>query len=106
MFQDKALQEIQFQVKEKFMANNKINSRVLLKTDISENWGKAINFIPKEGEVCIYLDAFPVEDDFGNVLYYIPGIKVGDGETKVEDLYFINDGFISKTDIDNLFENP
>lgn len=87
------------------MATNKIKTRILLKTDIKENWDKAVNFIPRAGEICIYLDAFPFKNNDNIIEYYIPGIKVGDGETKVSELYFINDGFISKDEIDNLFSS-
>lgn len=48
--------------------------RVINKHDISKNWEKAINFIPKAGEIIIY-------DDLGD-------IKIGDGKTRINDLKF------------------
>ena len=51
---------------------------VYMKSDTSENWSKAKNFIPKKGEVIIYIDFDP------------NGIKIGDGKTKVGDLPFVN----------------
>ena len=54
-------------MKEKF-----INSRIQLKVDTAENWGKAENFIPLEGELILYSDT--------------QQIKLGDGVTKVNNL--------------------
>ena len=53
------------------MANEKsMNTRVLLKNDIEANWEKAINFIPKQGEIIIYdIDAN----------YNYERFKIGDG---------------------------
>jgi len=55
-----------------------IKENVLVKKDTSKNWNKAKNFVPKEGEVIIYIDFEP------------NGIKIGDGKTKVVELPFIN----------------
>ena len=57
------------------MGNEKMmNSRIQHKIDTSENWSKAVNFIPKEGELIIYSD--------------LNKIKIGDGSTNVNDLPF------------------
>ena len=82
------------------MATEKtFNTRVLLKNDIEANWVKATGFSPKLGELIIYNaetenDALPT-DSSGQTLrdYYInyPRIKIGDGETNVNDLPFITD---------------
>ena len=71
------------------MSAEKIKSRVQLKYDTLENWNKATNFIPYEGEICIYSD--------------IPSLKVGDGETKINDLPFLGDELITEDEIRNLF---
>lgn len=47
----------------------------LVKEDTFENWSKAKNFIPKKHEVIIYTNL---------------GTKIGDGQTKVNDLPFID----------------
>ena len=47
----------------------------LVKEDTFENWSKAKNFIPKKNEIIIYTNM---------------GTKIGDGQTKVNDLPFIN----------------
>lgn len=64
------------------MANKNLKARIILKHDIEENWLKAENFIPLIGEIIIY-DA---DDTFD-----YPRIKIGDGQTLVSNLPFIND---------------
>jgi hypothetical protein len=49
---------------------------IILKHDSTENWKKAINFIPKSGEVIIY-------DDMD------PPFKIGDGIHTVNELPFV-----------------
>ena len=64
------------------MANEKqLNTRIQHKHDIEENWLKAMNFIPKAGELIIY-DA--------DESHPYPRIKFGDGEKVVNDLPFIS----------------
>ena len=53
-----------------------IKEQTLIKKDISENWNKAKNFIPKEKEIIVYID--------------LDQIKIGDGITKVNDLPFVD----------------
>ncbi len=55
-----------------------IKEQTFIKKDTSENWEKALNFIPKEGEIIIYTDFTP------------NGVKIGNGKTKVNDLPFID----------------
>lgn len=63
------------------MADEKIfQSRIQLKHDIEENWLKAINFIPKEGEIIIY------DVDANNPT---PRFKIGNGETVINTLPFV-----------------
>ena len=52
-----------------------IKENTIIKKDTLENWNKAKNFIPKENEIIIYTGI---------------GMKIGDGETKVNDLPFVN----------------
>lgn len=64
------------------MANEKVfQSRIQLKHDTEENWLKATNFIPKEGEIIIY------DVDENNP---IARFKIGDGTTKVNQLSFVS----------------
>lgn len=51
---------------------------VYMKSDTSENWSKAKNFIPGKNELIVYTDFIPT------------GIKIGDGKTKLKDLKFID----------------
>lgn len=56
-----------------------IKQMTTMKSDTEENWNKAINFIPKENEVIIYIDKYP------------PLMKIGDGKTKLLDLPYIGE---------------
>ena len=58
------------------MANKEIKTRIQNKNDTSENWAKAINFVPLKGEIIIYND--------------LRLTKIGDGVTKVGALEFAN----------------
>ncbi len=53
-----------------------IKEQSFIKKDISENWEKAKNFIPKENEIIIYTD--------------IDKKKIGNGKDKLNDLPFID----------------
>lgn len=83
------------------MATERIKTRIQMKTDTPENWATKIDFIPMRGEIIIYL---------GEEEGAIPSIKVGDGETLVEDLPFIassssSDGnFVNQEDFNELNE--
>ena len=57
------------------------NVRIVHKHDIEENWLKATNFIPKQGELIIY--------DVDNEYNY-ERMKIGDGKTNVNLLPFEN----------------
>lgn len=73
------------------MANEKhINSRIQQKHDIESNWLKAINFIPKQGELIVY----DIDEN-----HNYERIKIGDGITTVSSLPFIDDTKANKTDI-------
>lgn len=56
------------------------NLRIQQKHDIEANWLKAVNFVPKDGEIIIY-DA----DDN----YSYPRIKIGNGKDSVLALPFM-----------------
>ena len=84
------------------MANEKtFNTRVQLKNDIEANWVKAVGFSPKSGELIIYnaevdnVTTLPQDPETKQTLrdYWInyPRVKIGDGETNVNDLPFITD---------------
>ena len=68
-----------------------INVRIQHKCDIEANWYKAKNFIPKFGEIIVYMsetstDALPPKRTYPITE---TRIKVGDGVNNVNDLDFI-----------------
>jgi hypothetical protein len=81
------------------MAENtkQINARISQKHDIEANWLKAQGFTPKAGEIIIYdaekegdklpKDIDPINQTRDTRISY-PRIKVGDGETNVNNLPF------------------
>jgi hypothetical protein len=62
--------------------------RVVHKHDTEENWLKATNFIPKQGEMIIY----DIDEN-----YNYERFKIGDGVTNVNLLPFANLNLTSKT---------
>ena len=61
------------------MSERIINSRIIQKHDTEENWLKAVNFIPKKGEIIVYdIDSTYTQERF----------KIGDGATLVTNLPF------------------
>lgn len=71
------------------MSDN-IKSRIQLKNDTEENWNKAVNFIPRKGELIIY----NTESSNDNARPF-PRLKVGDGITSVVNLPFFDAGSIN-----------
>ena len=61
------------------MSEKNIKTRIVHKHDTEENWNKAINFIPKQGEIIVY-DV--------DTTYTYERMKIGDGITNVNDLPF------------------
>lgn len=64
------------------MAEKNFNARFKQKHDIEANWAKA-SFVPLAGEFIVY------DTDENNPL---PRIKIGDGETQINDLPFVGNG--------------
>ena len=69
------------------MANKTLKTRIINKHDTQANWAKAVNFIPKAGEVIVYTDLHKV--------------KVGDGTTKVSALPFIDSNMVNLGTLSN-----
>lgn len=63
------------------MAENTLKTRLQMKNDTEANWNKAVNFVPKKGEIIVY----NTDEN-----YSLPRIKIGDGTTKVSDLGFLS----------------
>ena len=73
------------------MSNEKlINSRLRQKIDTAENWAKAVNFKPLEGELIVYSD--------------LRKFKVGDGNTLVNALPFYSDAYIVPLTISQAYD--
>ena len=64
------------------MANKELKTRIILKHDTEANWNKAVNFIPKAGEIIIY----DKDNSHTEVRF-----KLGDGVTNVNSLPFKDD---------------
>lgn len=78
------------------MATDKIiSSRIQQKHDIEANWEKAINFIPKVGEIIVY------DPDDSHVY---SRIKIGDGVTSINNLKFNLDGYATEGYVEDLFK--
>ncbi len=78
-----------------------VNTRIQNKHDIEANWKKAINFIPKEGELIIY-DPDPIDQING---CFETRFKIGDGVTTVTNLPFFTDFSAAKKDyVDEIFD--
>lgn len=68
------------------MAEKILSSRIVHKHDIAANWSKAVNFVPRQGELIVY----DVDAD-----YAYERIKVGDGTTSISALPFVDDALRS-----------
>lgn len=67
---------------------------VEVRVNTTEYWESISDFVPQAGMLIIYTDYS--ETDGGTA---IPGMKVGDGETTIENLPFLMDVPISYTDL-------
>ena len=66
------------------MAQQKqVQGRFTQKIDTTENWNKAVNFIPMPGEIIVYKDGDIVKE------------KIGDGATTVGNLKFNTDNTLA-----------
>lgn len=81
------------------MIEKNINSRIQNKHDLEANWIKAVNFIPKQGEIIVYDCEI---DSNGNTLllpdtrtspYSYERLKIGDGINTATALPFIDETF-------------
>ena len=70
-----------------------INTRIQQKRDSTAAWNAARGFIPLQGELIIYNDYKTIQKEIDGELrtVQIPGVKIGDGQTYVQDLPFIDE---------------
>lgn len=73
------------------MTEKIVKGRITHKHDVEANWLKAVNFIPKAGEIIIY----DVDDK-----YNYPRFKTGDGITSVNNLPFCKSNAIEGVILD------
>ena len=78
------------------MAEKNIKTRIIHKHDTEENWNKATNFIPKQGEIIVY--------DIDSSHSY-ERIKVGDGTTNVNSLPYVSE-IVVDAELSATSENP
>ena len=64
------------------MMQKEFASRIIHKHDIEANWNKALNFIPKIGEIIVY----DIDEN-----YNYSRFKIGDGIRAINDLEFLLD---------------
>lgn len=76
---------------------DKIQHRIAFKADTVEGWNKNRLLIAKKDTLYIYTDYVKVQYKGKQVI--IPGLKLGDGESLLIDLPFLNNNQISNDDI-------
>ena len=74
------------------MANNSEETIVIKATlratrDTTAHWNEHPYFVPKLGEIIVYMDRFPAEEPDG---VPVPGIKIGNGVTVLKSLPFVD----------------
>lgn len=79
------------------MAEKNVKTRIIHKHDTEENWNKATNFIPKQGEIIVY------DNDS---IYDYERFKIGDGVTNVNDLPFATYKTVVDAELSATSENP
>lgn len=69
-----------------------VNTRIQNKRDTTANWNAARGFVPLAGEVIVYTDYKKIQKEIDGVMtdVFVPGVKIGDGQTYVQDLPFVD----------------
>ena len=69
-----------------------INARIQNKRDTTASWNAARGFIPRAGEIIVYNDYKTIQKEIDGKVQdvLIPGVKIGDGQTYVQDLPFVD----------------
>ena len=82
------------------LINGRINKSPLgpsIHIDTVEHWNQQPDFVGEKGSLYIYSD-YKVQD-VGDGFAVVPGLKVGDGETRLQGLPFISSGVSSYTEL-------
>ena len=64
------------------MMNNTLKARIVHKHELERDWKEAINFIPLQGEIIVYIP---------DSTHSYSRLKIGDGITPVNDLPFFGE---------------
>ncbi len=72
------------------LLNQELNKKANLLIKTSQEWNNDSNIISQQNTFYIYSDKNQKEDEEGNIIN-IPGVKVGDGQTYLIDLPFVDD---------------
>lgn len=67
-----------------------LRTRIKQRHGTSAYWSSQIDFVPLAGEIIFYDDHKTLTDEF-DVVHNLPGLKLGDGVTTVEQLPFLTD---------------
>ena len=69
-----------------------VNTRIQSKRDTTANWNAARGFVPLAGEVIVYNDYKTIQKEIDGEMQdvLIPGVKIRDGQTYVQDLPFVD----------------
>ena len=90
-----------------------INSRIVQKHAYEAEWIATADFVPRKGELIIYDAEFldennappPLPVDRNNFLYDYARFKIGDGQTKINDLPFATDIAMKEHEVVNFSED-
>lgn len=72
-----------------FVTDRLDNLGLIYRTDTVEGWSVNTNYIPKKNELLVYTDKYSYEKDGETI--FVPGIKMGDGNSYAVDLPFLLD---------------
>lgn len=61
----------------------------IVSENTTEGWNSNPQYLPKQGEICVYTDYATIQDDLGNDIV-CPGFKIGDGNSYLIDMPFVD----------------
>lgn len=67
------------------------NTECIVNEDTTEGWNSNPQYVPKYGEICLYVDYYKIEDASGQIHTY-PAVKIGDGNAYLIDTPFVDEG--------------
>ena len=75
-----------------------VDARIKHKRGTTANWNAARGFIPLDGELIVYTNYKTIQKEINGELQIVdvPGVKIGDGRTYVQDLPFVDEELRSR----------